>query len=111
MKHSEILKQIKEELWDGKGSPYGVEVYEKRYICILLSKKSYLFKTKCYEIIAYINRLLRQSTKEGRELVARGGIEGWLNLQGIYPKNTKDMQIYRARFIDELIRRYEEVGK
>jgi hypothetical protein len=111
MKHSEILKRIKEELWDGKGCPYGTDVYKTRYICILLTARPYPFKTKCYEIIAYINGLLKQSTKEGRELVQSRGIEGWLNLQGIYPKNTKDMQIYRARFIDELIRRYEEVGK
>lgn len=111
MKHSEILKHVKEELWDGKGRPYSEDVWKTRYICIMLTERGYLQKTKANEIKTYIKRLLKQTTKQSKELIDVRGIEGWLNLQGIYPKNTVDMQKYRARFIDELIRRYEEVGK
>ena len=111
MKHSQILKYVKEELWDGKGDPYEYGVWKTRYICLLLTSRGYLQKTKAEEIKAYINRLLKQTDREGRQLIQDRGIEGWLNRQGIYPKNTIDMQTYRARFIDELIKRYEEVGK
>ena len=111
MKHSEILKQVKDELWDGKGDPYSKEVWKTRYICLLLTGRGYLQKTKSNQIKAYIKRLLKQSDFKSRFAIDSKGIEGWLNLQGIYPKNTVEMQKYRARFVDELIRRYEEVGK
>jgi hypothetical protein len=125
MKHSEILEQAKVRLKDS------YDMFDSAYICYAVNGvKAHGSGKKKKEITAYINSCMKadaQSNKD-RFFINSYGLPYWLYLKGcISPRimeyntngakyfvpdvNTGQLQYYRERYMDKLIKMYKEQGK
>lgn len=100
MKHSEILREAKNVLWDGRSSyRVGVTI---QHICYAITLTS--DSRKALKLRREIRRVL-------------GGCHSlyqWLGKHAGVPEELlteRNMQEYRHRWLDELIRIYEKAGK
>ena len=103
MKHSEILREAKKILWDGKGR-IGRE--ERAYIC------DALFHAGARNGVPAKAQQIRKQIAAA--LYPYGTLSGWLSCVHRVPpteRNCINMQEYRHRWLDELIRIYAEAGK
>lgn len=105
MKHSEIIKEAKKLLWDGRGNGH----YDHpAMICIAIGEvdvSTVSDNIKQNEIVDYISDCLGDWASLGGWLRGEKNIDWEKN--GGYPA----LQEYRLRFMDELIRRYKRAGK
>ena len=107
MKHSELIERAKKHLWDGKTER--VCIGTEPCICLAVlsatCEESNEEITTCHDITKYVSSLLGGWGTIGAWLKNEKGIE-WTK-QGGY----RELQAYRLRFMDELIKRYQAEGK
>lgn len=96
MKHSEILQLAK----------YFIESEAEDFICHAVARVG---------MEAYCEEQARQITSEIQRIMwPHCTLEIWLNSQGVPKDDAYDFELireYRLRWMDELIRIYEEAGK
>ena len=109
MKSSKLLKKAKKYLWDGHEKTYHDDD-QTQFICGALIEAASNAKNISALVVSQELR---------REIAARlypaSIVEGWLQRKKLIPKNPStwnrtDIQTYRHRWLDELIREYEAKG-
>ena len=103
MKHSEILREAKKRLWDGVSRRRVNQASTICFAIILVSREG-----------KDIYRAREIQTQIQEALDEQGYVSQWLNQQAGIPEELlthRNMQEYRHRWLDELIRIYEEAGK
>lgn len=117
MKHSEIIRESKKYLWNGKERLS----YSKHelYVCHCiarfedesLTKQS--DQNKVTQILKRIQKKLGYIELYNLELKIPRAVEDWVETQGFNVKGVahKWKQDYRSRWMDAMIKEYEEAGK
>ena len=125
MKHSEILEQAKVRLKEY------YDMFDSAYICYAVEGvKAHGSSKKKKEITDYINRCMKVDAHSNKDrfFINSYGLPYWLYLKGCisprimeYERNgakyfvpnvrTTDLQHYRERYIDKLIKMYKAQGK
>ena len=109
MKSSKLLKKAKKYLWDGNEKRYHDDD-QTQFICEALIEAA----SDAKKISALV--VSQELRKEIRDKLHPASIvEGWLRSKKLIPKNPStwnrtDIQTYRHRWLDELIREYEAKG-
>lgn len=118
MKHSELIREAKKWLWDGNGRPSLIN--HEFYVCYCLTrvqeenediKES--DRKKIDEILARIRKKIGSVKVCGIDLNLTRSVEDWLNDRGFKTSGVaqKWLQDYRARWMDAMIKEWEDKGK
>lgn len=117
MKHSEILRGAKQYLWNGKEPLFFAK--HEQYVCHCLerfedekiTKES--DRNKVTQITNRIQKTLGHIVLEHTGIRIPRAVEDWVETQGFKVKGVaqKWKQDYRSRWMDAMIKEYEEAGK
>lgn len=104
MKHSELLREAKKHLWDGRSS-YGFIIPMEPYICTAIRKAS-----SSPNILSIANDI---EARISYRLEKCATVRQWLfeNFESARDASSADFQTYRLAWMEHLAKEYELEGK